>query len=405
MSSANPGDLAVSLVISSPRAGTWDASSYFLSGSVVEEIFTPGVVAELEVIDYFDFIGQMQLGGDEIVTFSMTKVANNTTASYTFLLNSVKEIDAVGALHGKVYKLMCISLETLRGQGYYVQGSYNTTIDSIVSTLFGMLGSNLGLVTEATQGPRFMNIQNQPIYQAIEMLRKDAVSAPFPASNYMFWQTWQSFHFETMEGMCSHGDVKSFVQENAVGHSIFTNIDNNILAWKVNQLMDAMSRIKAGVLSQVVSTFNVFTNEFRVKTTTDGTTQNDMGSFIITDMPTFRQLFDQAERAVIRYVNPNQNLNIGPSSMPDAIPNKMVNMAQFMEQQLHMTVIGDPVLTAGSTITCNVPQVTAAVGSTQQDIQVSGRWLISKVEHNIRRPDIKPRWIDNIEGLKGAYQT
>jgi hypothetical protein len=37
--------------------------------------------------------------------------------------------------------------------------------------------------------------------------------------------------------------------------------------------------------------------------------------------------------------------------------------------------------------------------------QMSGRWLISKLEHKIHRSDVRPRYVCNVEGLKGAYET
>jgi hypothetical protein len=48
----------------------WDLVANFLSASVVESIFTPGVHAEIEVIDYLDWLGQYQLQGGETVNFN-----------------------------------------------------------------------------------------------------------------------------------------------------------------------------------------------------------------------------------------------------------------------------------------------------------------------------------------------
>jgi hypothetical protein len=89
--------------------------------------------------------------------------------------------------------------------------------------------------------------------------------------------------------------------------------------------------------------------------------------------------------------------------MPETVPNKMVNLAQMQEQLLHMTVLGDPVLEAGKTVNCNIPQITASTQNSQLDPQASGRWLIAKLEHQIRKPGVQPRHICVLECLKGAY--
>ena len=76
----------------------------------------------------------------------------------------------------------------------------------------------------------------------------------------------------------------------------------------------------------------------------------------------------------------------------------------MQEQSLHMTVIGDPNLEPGKTIYNNVPRVTGVTGSNDAEPQASGRWLISKVTHEIRGPQARPRWVSNLECLKGAYE-
>jgi len=407
MTTATVGDCVVSyLYVNSPRAGSWNATANFLSCAIVEEIFTPGVTAEIEVIDYLDYIGTWQLGGDETVLISLLRPIDGKVLSYTFLLNNVVEIDNAGALHAKVYKLVCVSLETLRGQGVYVQQAFNTTIDQIVQQLWGSVQSTYSIATETTQGQRNFNIQSEPVFHVIEMLRKEAISSQFPTSNYMFFQNSQGFNFKSMDYMASQGVVKTFQQTNTLGYNIlsFPQLDTNLITWKVNQMHDAMSRVKAGVVNQLVSTFNVYTNDFTTKTFSQVAGSSEMGSFVPTTMPTFWALFSDCFRNVIRYVNPNQNLNIGPSNVPDNLMNKMVNLAQWMEQQLYCTVIGDPTLVAGAVINCNVPQVTAqSPPPNGTDVQAAGKWLISKIEHNVRRPDVKPRWVCSLECLKGAF--
>ena len=110
------------------------------------------------------------------------------------------------------------------------------------------------------------------------------------------------------------------------------------------------------------------------------------------------------QRSYMRYINPNQALNIPKTNIPDNIAYKMLNLAQMQEQLLRMTVLGDPILEAGRTITNNVPEAMQDVSSGTLDPQYSGRWLISKVEHKFNMPNDKPRYVCNMEALKGMYQ-
>ena len=224
----------------------------------------------------------------------------------------------------------------------------------------------------------------------------------FESSNYMFWQTWSSFHFETLEGMMSSGDVKYLKQDFTIGASINKSVDDNILAWKVVQNFDAMNRAKAGVVNQRVAVFNPNTLSYVVGNFI-GNTISEMGNW---SYDLFRSKFngENAGRTVVSYRNPNEKTNIPKSYVPETIPNKQLNLAQMQEQMMHMTVIGDPVLEAGRTVFCDVPKITAATDSYgQKEEQMYGRWLISKVEHEIHTAADLPRYVCNLECLKGAY--
>ena len=402
MVSTNPGDIVVgTFLVVSPRTGVWNMAACFLSGSILETIFSPGIQAEFEIIDTEDYLNRMDLRGDEAVIIQFTKV-NGGTGSYTFHLNNVKFVELKGAMKSKVYKLICISREALSGQGNSVQKAYNTQISGIVQDLFGMLGSTMSLSTEETKGKRNIKIANQSIYEAIEMLRQEAVSPSNQSSNFMFFASQSGFSFKTIENMAQGGSVRTFKQSDAVGYSIFSDVDSNIIAWQVLQNFDAMNRLVAGAMNQRVSTFNPHTNEYNKKDVKDSSAAFSMGSgAMITDA--FKQIFGDANRAIFRLVNPNKNLNIDKSNLPDAIPHKMSNLAQMSEQLLRMTVIGDPSLEAGKVVTCNVPEIVSTTGTKGPEQQVSGNWLISKLEHLIRRPGETPRYLCNVEGLKGAY--
>lgn len=406
MASFNPGDIFIdNLMIVSPRTTSWNMARNFLSCNILETIFIPAVTAEIEIVDDQDYIGKLKIAGDEQVAFTMRK-PNGIPVSYNFHLNSVKEVEPYGALKSKVYKLDCITRESLSGQANHVQKAFNTTIDQIIQDLHkNFHNSNLPLFAETTKGNRKFNITNQPSFHAIEMLRKEAVSAQNKGSNFMFWQTWRGLYFQSLEYMLQQGDVKTFKQENTVGHSINSNIENNILAIKVQQNMDAMNRIHAGVINQRVCTYDPHTHKFVSHDFKPKTEELiSLGVGLITTLATFTNLFPKANQTVFRIVNPNKNIQIDKSHVPSSIPYKQLNMAQMQEQLMHMTVIGDPILEPGKTITANVPKITAETNNKEADPQMSGRWLIAKSHHEVRRPDVRPRYVTNLECLKGAFE-
>ena len=406
MAGYNPGDILIDdITVTSPRSGSWQAAPNFLSFDVFESIFAPAVVATIEVLDDRDFLGKLKIAGDESVSLAF-RTPSGMSVKYDFHLNSVKDVGVEGALKSKTYKMECVSREALTGQGNQVQKAYNQPIDQIVSDIHKSFhNSKLPIFTEPTKGNRKFVIPNQPSLHVIENLRQEAVSSQNKGSNYMFWQTWRGFYFQSLEYMLQQGDVKVFKQENTIGHSLSKTVDDNILAWQVKQNMDAVNRIHAGVINQRVTTYDPHTHkyvsqDFKI----DDNALNVLGKGLITRMQSFISLFPDANRTIHRVVNPSKEVKVGKSFVPAAIPYKQLNLAQMQEQMMTMTVIGDPKLEPGKTVTANVPKVSADTGSNEPEPQMSGRWLISKNHHEVRRPNVRPRYVCHLECLKGAYE-
>jgi hypothetical protein len=137
-----------------------------------------------------------------------------------------------------------------------------------------------------------------------------------------------------------------------------------------------------------------------------GEEMTNLGKGIITTLASFLDLFSEASynKTHFRVTNPNLSVGLGKSFVPESIPYKQLNMAQMQEQMLHLTVIGDPVLEPGKTINAVINKITGETISNQQDTQASGRWLISKTHHQIRRANQLPRYVMSLECLKGSYE-
>jgi hypothetical protein len=405
MAGYNPGDIGVEdLTISSPRTGSWQAAYNCLTIDIFESIFAPTVMATIVVFDDLDHIGQMKIAGDETVTLSLYN-PNGESFGYEFHLNSVKEIEAKGALKSKHYSIECVSREALTGQSNQVQKGYKDTVDGIVADLhYSFSNSNLPIFTETTKGIRNYVVTSQPSFHAIETLRQEAVSAQFKGSNYMFWQTWRGFYFQSLEYMLAQGDVKVFTQDNTVGSSMYKRIDTNIISWDVKQSMDATNRIHAGALNQRITSYDPHTHKYVSQDFKLGDSDTSSGGGI-TAMPTFAALFPDAVRTVHRVNNPSSSTDVGKSFMAAAIPYKQLNLAQLQEQLMNMSVIGDPVLEPGKTVYCDVRKITGETDTMEQESRISGQWLIAKTHHKIQMPDVKPRYICELECLKGTVEN
>ena len=91
MSTYNPGDIITNKLEITSSRGSLDVASSFASLSIYESIFTPGMVADLVLIDTDDHLGQIKIIGDETVNMSF-QVPGGVTANYKF---GVQAIDGV----------------------------------------------------------------------------------------------------------------------------------------------------------------------------------------------------------------------------------------------------------------------------------------------------------------------
>lgn len=405
MAGYNPGDIFFDeAIISSPRTQSLNLARLVISGQIIETIFSPGVKADIKILDADDYLGKLKIAGDELFTFQFRK-PNGGTARYEFHVNSIKESGRDEQTKYKIFTIDGISRETLTGQTIHIQKGYNATIEDIVKDLHQQMKTKLPLRSEATKGKRNFKINNQPVLHAIDKVRREAVSEKNKGSNYMFWLTHSGFWFKSLEGMLEDGDVRTFKQDPTVGHNMMSDVESNIIGGPyVKQNMDAVNRIHSGSMMQRVATFDIHTNMFVVQDIKPKTKDLKMlgkGDFM-TDA--FRQIFEGGMRSVFRMVNHNEDLKIDPSHVPDAIPYKMLNLAQMQEQEMTMTVFGDTILEAGKTIYNKIPVASSLSGPKPIDPQTGGRWLISKVVHDIRRANDRPRWVCHLECLKGATE-
>src|SRR5690348_10322752 len=110
-----PGDVVISNVTITGPNGTWEAAVNLLSGTVTESIFTPGVTADLEIIDYFNLESKYDLKAAENVDFTFSKPGGES-ANYKLHINKIHDIVNSEALHSKIFRIEAISQEALTGQ-------------------------------------------------------------------------------------------------------------------------------------------------------------------------------------------------------------------------------------------------------------------------------------------------
>lgn len=402
------GDVLVeNLVIVSDR-GSLTLTRSFVSASIYESMFTPGVVCDITVLDTQDLIGNLKLLGDETVTFSF-KSPNLKAANFTFALYEVSDQQQLASQRAKTYVLRCVSEEAMYAQTNYIQKSYNDLCSNIVLDICGSyLFTKKRVEIETTRGNQNILIPHKSPYDAIKMVRSRSVAASDSrSSSYLFFESRQNetqvLKFTTIESLFSKNPVKYFKQSGAINiDALSMEQDNNILSFKIPQQFSSLDKISPGGTTRI-TTFNFTTWQFETQDVkTSDRDYKDGGSGTSTSTAF-------ANRYLNARIPPQSFIPIDISQrattyIAEATADFQSYLGQILQNSLKIRVPGDTQLTPGVTIDCTFPNRSGITTEMQEDPLMSGKFLISRIHHRIGLVQERPRYTCIIEAIKGRFE-
>lgn len=401
-----PGDVEiVDLRLESIR-GTIDLVGSFISASIYESVFTPGIVADIKVIDMNDALGELRISGDEMVYFT-TYVKGSLFAPYVFALHELTGLENVGAQKGKMYVLKCVSEEAMHAKTNFVQKSYNELCSDMVRDIHGTyMKSTKPIVVEPTNVPQKILVPHRNPFLAVDLIKRRSVSIENKSSFYVFFENRVgeecTYNFLTLENLFKRDIAKEFKMSDTVNVSIRERGDDNILSYRVPQQFNAIERITLGGPRRVTS-FNFTTWKFENKDiqTTDTVFQDGgKGTTVSNEFKSkyFNPLIPPQSLIPV-------DISQKPESLiPEATPDFQAYISLMMQNSVKIRVIGDTALTAGSTINCALPNRRAMTSGFEDDPLITGKFLISRIHHRIGEAPDKPRYTCVIEAIKGRYE-
>lgn len=402
------GDALVDSLVLRSQRGSFDLTRSFVSASVYESIFTPGVVCDITVLDTQDIIGTLRLLGDETIAFSF-RGPNFKAANFTFALYEIGDQRQLASQRAKTYVLRGVSEEAMYAKTNYVQKSYSGLCSDMVQDICeNYLFSQKRLEIEPTRGNQNILIPHKNPFEAIRMVRARSVSADdYRSSSFVFFETRdneeQILRFCTVEQRFATDPVKSFVQSGAINiDSLSPDQDRNILSFSIPQQLSSIDRIAFGGPRRI-TTFNWTTWEFQSQDVQTSDTNYEDGGSGTSVSSGFQNRYYNAR------IPPQSLIPVDISERPETyIPESSADyqayIAQLIQNSLKIRVPGDTDLTAGVTIECTLPNRSALTTEMQEDPLMSGKFLISRIHHRIGMVQERPRYTCIIEGLKGKFE-
>ena len=402
MNISGAGDAVVdALLVMSPR-GVASFAHLVQHISVFESIFQPAVVADITILDFDSVIGNMILVGDETVYLQFS--SNRGTAKYNFALNQVDGIESP-SMKCYSYILRCVSIETLYAKTNYVQKSYETLISSMVADIQSTyLQSSRSIYTEPTDGPQRIVIPNYSPYQAIDMLRRRSVSALNKSSMFIYYETQKQFNFRTIEGLFQQGITKTYFQSDTVGQSINIDITDNILAYTVPQLTSSIDRIKYGMKKRVIQ-FNFRTHKFDMKDVDTADTSMASGGTGSYNSAEFIAKFASGAKIPPFTFVPTDTSARPVTGISEASANFDSYLATLMQNVMTIKSFGDPNIVAGDLIYLAIHEKNSTTDRRELDKLLSGKFMITRLHHEIGNAAATPRYTNTLELVKGGLEN
>lgn len=402
----NPGDILIDKFSMSSDRGSLDLARSFVSSSIFESIFTPGIIGDIVVLDTDDQLGKLQITGDETVEISY-KAPGGESANYKFALHALEDLKSEGTQKAKSYTLKVVSEEALHSKTNYVQKSFNSPISDMVKDIHkNFMKSEKPLEVEDTKGKQKVIIGHENPLKATDIVRRRSISNENKSSAYVFFETRnggnQTFKFTTIEKLFGEEAIKDFQQSDAINSSIMNQADNNIIAYEVPKQFSSTERISIGGKTRV-STFDVRTHTYKTKDIDTDSTQYKMGGSGDYDSSTFKSKYQQPKIPTQAMI-PVDTSQRPVTNIAEQTADQQAFLSSLMQNAVKVRVYGDAKLAAGYVVNAKIPNKVSTTDNAETDPMLSGKFLISRIHHQIGTAGERPRYTCVMELLKGNIE-
>lgn len=406
---SNPGDLVVNSLTIKASGGTLDLTTSFSSMHIYESIFTPGIVCYIDVVDTDDQIGVIKLVGGEEVNLSI-QVPGGDEQTYNFtVIHNHNTTGVTASMKSKIYTIKMVSDEVIHGHLNYTIKSADTQISNLTKQIVkDLLHSDKEVMVEDTQGNQHIYLHGgMSAHDAIAIIRQRAVSAQNKSSFFVFFETRSggkmAYKLSTIEQLFKGSSVKTFQQSDALNNDITAQTDNQILALEIPAHFSALDLLK-GAASDVI-TYDLSTQQYskkRVETNTTDYSSGGTGNMLTSDA---KSKFVDAAKNVKQKIVLQDNHSRANTHIAETIHDKSAYLSALAQNSLKFRTYGDFQLVPGAVITLNIPTRSSTTDNKDNDKQMSGKFLISRIHHDIGLASENPRYTCIVECIKGNLEN
>lgn len=382
-----------------------DISNQCLSIDIFESILSPIVKAELQIYDPVDLLQSFPVQGEEYVEFDFQTTGLDKSIKVKLFVVSVEQIAIEASNRSKTYVLRLTSEELYNSQKQLVSKKYKqTTAEILKDILTNTIKTKKTLYNDATKGIEDITLVHKKPFQAIDLLRRRAVSLKYKSSSFCFYESLihPGYYFRTLESIFKAsapnvGD-RQYKYFTNTGESILISNFRNILSYEHVNLATTVQQIQQGGLKNRVSSLDLITgkvdqfdysNEKYEKIDSKGKDLHTatFGQKYGDDIATW--YFTAIDSSLPHY------------ELPEKIGQLQGFVQNIVSSLLHIHTYGDSGTGVGDVISVDLPDATGTTSSTKSKL-INGNYLVAKCRHLITFGRYR-NYTQSMELIKGSY--
>jgi len=415
------------------RSGTDDSEpdkigidSLVAEVNIYESIYNKTLSGNLFVVDTQNIVGKLPLTGNERLGFKLYTPSSpfgydfSEKSGHPMYIYKITNRVATGP-RSQAYIIHFCSKEMIDNETASVASAMNTSYDLMVADITKnpyYLGSNKNFYYEPAIGlNKFVFGRNKP-FDCIDKLSKNTISSKFHNAGYYFYETNRGFNYKSLESMLA---VESNTARPAAarfrpkpanisdgrGEKDIRNEMQIAIDYKVSDQFDQLKNLRNGVYANKLITHDQF---YKTITEQNFNYEDEYGKMFHTE--TDRTGSKETEKGILpKYVRNGKSLSEYPDGTiyvhsntqniygsnietPDPhniLQRRLSQRSAFATFKLTLTVNGFTGIQAGDIITYEHPSYESKVAGEQNDndIYLSGRYLVTTVRHQINQANKK----------------
>jgi|688.fasta_scaffold00051_138 hypothetical protein len=362
--------------------------------NIYESVFEPFITATASLDDSRGIVDFDTINGSTVAIKYASDV-NLDFVTMTFIVDSVNVILPDSSNKSQTYFLNLISPESLRAFAIRVGEIYtNLAPENMIGDILkNKIKSNKKFFFSKTNSIDTMNCSSLYPFQAIDAIKKRAVSRSYLSSSYMFYENQFGYHFKTLEEILSEASTDSRIAE---GDLVFyydvaepKDIKNS--SWRKIEILQKIKQqslteniVYGGTKSKIFA-YNISTGEHFQFEYNEEQDFEKFKSFSpkrkLYTRVSPRDIYKQGDKLnnlmVAAVTEEKELLRIQKEILSRAYVNKLFSNV------LRMEISGDSRLSAGSAAMLNIPVINAGT-STETNELASGIYLFAKIRHMFR---------------------